>query len=80
MTQQDDPELLALYYREMGRSSMLERERETEMARELVSSREGLRQALRRLPPRCRTPGLPPAHPAPRRPAIRLGGRETAAD
>jgi len=48
------PELLSIYFREMGASQLIDKRREQDLARELQQARRALETVLRKLPAACR--------------------------
>ena len=55
------PELLSIYFREMGASQLIDKQREQDLARELQQARRSLEAVLRKLPAACRAYVLEPA-------------------
>ncbi len=53
-SEQPSPELLATYFREMGASPLIDRNRELELGRELDEARKGLAKVILKLPSACR--------------------------
>ncbi len=57
------PELLSLYFSEMGASQLIDRQREQDLGRELQQARRALETVLRKLPAACRAYVLKTADP-----------------